>query len=120
MPAQLVESHPLVEETTNQVAVKRGPIVYCLESADLPKDVRVGSVTIPADAELSSRYDANLLDGVGIVETTAVATSPVKWNGELYRPKQVTATTDIYLRLIPYYAWANRGAGEMSVWLPLK
>jgi DUF1680 family protein len=36
MPATLLESNPLVEETKNQVTVKRGPIVYCLESADLP------------------------------------------------------------------------------------
>ena len=41
MPAQLIEANPLVEETRNQVAIKRGPIVYCLESPDLPEDVRV-------------------------------------------------------------------------------
>jgi DUF1680 family protein len=120
MPAELIEANPLVEETTNQVVVKRGPVVYCLESADLPKDVRVGNVKIPAAAKLSTRYDANLLDGVGVVETTAIATSPVKWNGELYRPKQPASVKDIPLRLVPYYAWANRGAGEMSVWLPVK
>jgi DUF1680 family protein len=120
MPAEFIEANPLVEETTNQVAIKRGPIVYCLESTDLPKDARVGSVAVPADAKLSTRYDANLLDGVGIVETTAIAESPAKWNGELYRPKQAATTKEIPLRLIPYYAWANRGAGEMSVWLPVK
>jgi DUF1680 family protein len=120
MPTQLIEGHPLIEETFNQAAIKRGPIVYCLESADLPKEVRVGNVKVPADAKLSTRYDANLLDGVEIVETTAIATSPAQWNGELYRPKQVPATHEIPLRLIPYYAWANRGAGEMSVWLPLQ
>jgi DUF1680 family protein len=120
MPAQLVEAHPLVEETTNQVAIKRGPIVYCLESADLPNGTRVNDVMILAEAKPSARYNAELLDGVAVVETTAIAASPKKWHGELYRPKQATDAKNITLRLIPYYAWANRGAGEMSVWLPAK
>ena len=53
MTARLIEANPLVEETRNQVAIKRGPIVYCLESPDLPKDVRVQDVAIRADAKLS-------------------------------------------------------------------
>ena len=53
MPAQLIEAHPLVEETRNQVAVKRGPVVYCLESCDLPVGVRVQDVKVPADTKFS-------------------------------------------------------------------
>ena len=55
MPARLIEANPLVEETRNQVAIKRGPIVYCLESPDLPKGVRVQDVAIPADAKLTAQ-----------------------------------------------------------------
>jgi DUF1680 family protein len=120
MPAQLIESHPLVEETQHQVAIKRGPIVYCLESADLPKDVQLEDVVIPADAKLTTKYDANLLCGVEVVETEALVEPATDWGSELYRPKQSVAAKTIPLRLIPYYAWANRGAGEMTVWLPVR
>ncbi len=73
MPARLIEANPLVEEARNQVVIERGPIVYCLESTDLPKGVRVEDVTIPADAELTAQLRAELTwrcygdrdDGVG-------------------------------------------------------
>lgn len=120
MPAQLIESHPLVEETQHQVAIKRGPIVYCLESADLPKDVQLEDVVIPADAKLTTKFDADLLGGVEVVETEALVEPATDWGSELYRPKQPAEAKTIPLRLIPYYAWANRGAEEMTVWLPVK
>jgi len=52
MAEKLVEANPLVEATRNQVAVKRGPVVYCLEAADL-KDVNVFDVAIPANIQFS-------------------------------------------------------------------
>lgn len=118
MPAQLIESNPLVEETRNQLAVQRGPIVYCLESPDLPDGVRVQDVTIPANTKLEARFDATLLGGVGIVEAKTVARPTGDWNGKLYRPRQLTEGRPIAARFIPYYAWSNRGPSEMSVWLP--
>ncbi|RZM19528.1 MAG: glycoside hydrolase family 127 protein, partial [Pedobacter sp.] len=48
MDAQLMESNPLVEESRNQVAVKRGPVVYCLEAADLPAERKLADIVIPA------------------------------------------------------------------------
>ncbi len=120
MPAQLITANPLVEEVQHQVAVKRGPVVYCIESADLPKGVEVENVVIPSDGKLTANYSANILDGVATIETDAIAESPAKWGNELYRPKQASAENRFRLRLIPYYAWANRGVGEMTVWLPVK
>jgi DUF1680 family protein len=120
MSARLVEANPLVEETRNQVAVQRGPIVYCLESPDLPKDVRVQDVAIRADAKLSERYDPNLLNGVTAIEADLLARPPGDWDGKLYRPLRVGAEHEIKARFIPYYAWSNRGPSEMTVWLPLK
>ncbi len=120
MPAQLIEAHPLVEETQHQVAVKRGPLVYCLESEDLPKNVQLEDVVIPAEAKFTTKYHADLLGGVEILETEALVEPATDWGSELYRPKQSVETKTIPLRLIPYYTWANRGAGEMTVWLPVK
>ena len=91
MPARLIEANPLVEEARNQVAIERGPIVYCLESPDLPKGVRVQDVTIPADAELTARFDPKLLGGVTVIETTALAKPSGDWSDQLYRPLQPRA-----------------------------
>ena len=119
MPAQLVESHPLVEETTNQVAVKRGPIVYCLESPDLPDGVSLSSVHVQPDAQWKPRFDADLLEGVTALEGTIASTHPGDWKGKLYREFQPRTATPVDVMLIPYFAWANRGPSEMAVWLPL-
>jgi len=117
MPAQLIEAHPLVEETSNQVAVRRGPVVYCVESHELPEGVRVRDVVIPADARLSPRHEDELLGGVTVVEADALAISSGDWDEKLYRPLRQPTAVPVRARLIPYYAWANRGESEMSVWL---
>lgn len=119
MTARLIEANPLVEENRNQVAVERGPIVYCLESPDLPQGIRVGDVAIPADARLTTHFDAKLLGGVAVVETTGVAHPAGDWSNQLYRPLARDKGREIPLRLVPYYAWSNRRQSEMSVWLPL-
>jgi DUF1680 family protein len=120
MQVRLIEANPLVEETRNQVAIKRGPIVYCLESPDLPKDVRVSDVSIGADAKFSEQYDSDLLNGVTVIETQVSAKSTGDWDGKLYRTLGDGPERKIKGRFVPYYAWANRGKSEMTVWLPLK
>jgi DUF1680 family protein len=119
MPTHLIEANPLVEETLGQVAVKRGPIVYCLESVDLPRGVKLLDVSLSPDTKLRARYDRRLLGGVAVLEGTASARSHADWTGQLYREFQLTVPKPVKLQLIPYCVWANRGAGEMSVWLPL-
>lgn len=116
MRVNLIESHPLVEETRNQVAVMRGPLVYCAESAD-QQDGGVFNVSVPVTADFKS-VDLTL-SGANIkaLETIGRRTGSA-WKGELYRPVQQTRQ-QVPLRLIPYFAWANRGMGDMSVWLPI-
>jgi DUF1680 family protein len=116
----LLESNPLVEETLNQVAVKRGPLVYCLESADLPTGVRLADVSLPADADLVGRFDSRLLRGVVCVETTGWVRASPDWNRNLYRKLSPAPPKAVKLQFIPYYAWANRGKSDMSVWVPLR
>lgn len=120
MAARLMEANPLVEEARNQVAIKRGPIVYCLESVDLSKGLRVQDVVMPTNSKLSARYDAKLLDGVVVVEASARVKQSPEWAGQLYRPLRGSAEREIDARFVPYYGWSNRGASEMSVWLPAK
>ena len=117
--AEAFELAAIEGEYIGQVAVKRGPIVYCLESVDLPTGVRPLDVLIPPDINLRARFDQRLLGGVAVLEGTGLARRNSQWNGQLYRELSQAALTPIKLRLIPYSVWANRGAGEMSVWLPL-
>ncbi len=120
MPARLIEANPLVEETRNQVAIQRGPVVYCLESSDLPTDVRVQDVVISADAKLTAQFDSGMLKGVTVLEANVVARVSQDWKGTLYRPARDKEEKMILARFIPYYAWSNRGKSEMSVWLPVR
>lgn len=119
MPARLLQAHPLVEEARNQVAVGRGPVVYCLESIDLGRDGRISDVVIPRGIELRPRFDPALLGGVTVLEGRAEACPEAEWSGQLYRELTATTPTATDLRLIPYYAWGNRGRSEMTVWMPL-
>ena len=120
MPARLIEANPLVEETRNQVAVQRGPIVYCLESPDLPAGVRVADVVVPADTKFTARFVPDLLQGVAVVEADVVAQPAGDWDDALYRPLSRNRHQPVRVRFIPYYAWSNRGRSEMTVWLPVK
>jgi DUF1680 family protein len=121
MPARLIESNPFVEETLNQVAIQRGPLVYCLESSDFPSNTRVSiqDAFIPGNIDLVARFDRNLLEGIVVLEGKVLSRHAANWEGQLYRELQPTPLKPINVRFIPYFAWANRGPSEMSVWLPL-
>ena len=119
MDARLVEANPLVEENRNQAAVLRGPLVYCLESPDLPAGIHINDVAIPAGVKLIARHDAQLLNGVTVLEGQARLVRSGEWAGLLYRTLQPQKSETVNLRLIPYYAWANRGVSEMTVWMPV-
>ena len=115
MPAVLLESNPLVEETRNQVAVKRGPVVYCLESNDLPKQ-NVFDVVIPSSIQFTT-VPATINNGHIIALTgNALLLQRNEWKTALY--KEINASVKpVHIRLIPYYAWANRGRSDMTVWM---
>ncbi len=115
---QLLEAHPLVEEARNQLAVQRGPVVYCLESPDLPKGTRVLDVALPRGVGLTPRHVASVLGGVTVLEGKAEAIDPGEWGDALYRVERPVAARNVPVKLIPYYAWGNRGASEMTVWIP--
>ncbi len=119
MNAIQIEANPFVEATRQQVAIKRGPIVYCLESVDLPKDIGILEVNIPSDIKLMPRYDKNLLGGITVLSGEAIAVKEKDWSDQLYRPVAKEVTTKVPVRLIPYYTWGNRGKTDMTVWLPM-
>ena len=79
MPVRLMEAHPLVEETCNQTAICRGPIVYCLESTDLPEGTKVSDISILSGTVFKSRYDKELLGGTVVLEAKACVNSAANW-----------------------------------------
>ncbi|MGB7156796.1 MAG: glycoside hydrolase family 127 protein [Tepidisphaeraceae bacterium] len=118
MPVRIIEANPLVEESRNHAAVMRGPLVYCLESTDLPAGVRVLDVLLPRDVKLSPRATGELA-GATVLEGKGLAAPRTDWSGQLYRDLSPASPREFHLVLIPYYAWDNRGDSEMTVWLPL-
>jgi DUF1680 family protein len=116
MPVTLLESNPMVEETRNQVAVKRGPVVYCLESTDIKTNVF--SIAIPASIKFSPQSFTIDKGNVMSLAGEARLIQNGNWHHTLY--KEVNPKTQpVAIRLIPYYAWANRGQSDMTVWMPL-
>lgn len=117
MPVRMLRGHRLAEEVTGQVAVQRGPVVYCLESADLPVGlpiervaIRRGTAFTPVGTEIA---------GTRVIALEAeLALLPAGGDGRLYEDLPDAPVEAVRTRLVPYFAWGNRGAGEMSVWLP--
>lgn len=118
MVAKLMEANPLVEENRNQVAVKRGPVVYCLESTDIPTDKSVFQVALPVAS--SFKQQPLQIEGTTIytLEGKAELVPAGNWKNTLYKPVEKKAPVQIPVKLVPYFAWGNRGVNEMSVWLP--
>ncbi len=116
MGTRIVEANPLVEENRGQVAVQRGPIVYCAESPDLG-DIDIDDIAIPVDAKFTPVEV--VIDGSRMMalEGEVVVRDEATWKGQLYR--EVSRKNERRtIRLIPYYAWGNRGKSEMTVWMP--
>ena len=120
MRPRLIEANPLVEEAKNQVAVMRGPIVYCLEGQDIAGGHRINDITIPADIRLTETKIVIEGHEMTALEGDALLTNQDFWRSdELYREIRPANREKVHIRLIPYYAWDNRGIQDMSLWLPL-
>lgn len=120
----LLEANPLVEETTDQLAVRCGPLVYCVESNDLPAGVRLTDVALALDdAHRKFTAQREQIANARVVTLTVPAFAlnrPVWSPNQLYREAAAPAAREFPLKLVPYYAWGNRGDTEMSVWLPMR
>ena len=133
MATRLLRANPAVSDDRGRVAFQRGPLVFCMEALDqaAPNQASLGQAdsehaaavldgyTVQLDAATTSRFDPALLEGVMVLEHPGfIARSPAT---KLYfsatdaaKPEVSSAT----LRLIPYYAWANRAPSAMQVWIP--
>ncbi len=119
MAVRLLESHPKIEETRNQVAIARGPILYCLEAIDLPTGISALDLRVSRDLQLTARHEPDLLNEVIVLDGTAQVRETPAWTATLYRELTDAAVRTVPITLIPYYAWNNRGESEMTIWLAL-
>ncbi len=120
MRPRLIEANPLVEEAKNQVAVMRGPIVYCLEGQDIQGGYRINDIALNSDIELKEVKMSIAGHDFIALEGEAKLVNNQQWNNQaLYRELAKSPETKVKIRLIPYYAWDNRGIDDMSLWLPL-
>jgi DUF1680 family protein len=125
MRIRLLKANPLVEQTRNQVAVTRGPVVYCLESADLPEGINFMDVVLNRTARYTAEFNPGLLGGVTVIKTTALALTDDEWSVQPYQSNDLYKETgnekrqEIAIQLIPYYAWSNRGLSQMTIWMPV-
>ncbi|WIX90183.1 beta-L-arabinofuranosidase domain-containing protein [Amycolatopsis sp. DG1A-15b] len=114
MAARVVRPHPRIDAVRGCVAVTRGPLVYCLEQADLPHGVALEDVRLDPAAPFSdaSRPDVPVaLTAPGRVEVPA--------SGALYGAGDTTPGEPVGLTAVPYFLWGNRERGPMRVWIPV-
>lgn len=117
MEVKFIEGHPRIEEVRNQVAIKRGPIVYCLESPDLPKETTITDVYISGSKELKPKFQTDLFGGVTTIETEVMIRKDTLT--DMYNEVSKPILEPFRTNFIPYYAWSNRGQGEMTVFMPI-
>lgn len=135
MRPRLIEANPLVEEAKNHIAIMRGPIVYCLEGQDISAATvgsgsaaataspapRINDIAIPADVRFTETKVTICGHEMVALEADVPIVNEDFWrNDELYRELRPVTNRKAHIRLIPYYAWDNRGIQDMSLWLPLK
>ena len=118
MPAVLTTAHAKVEEDETQVCVQRGPLLYCAESTDAGGTL--DGVMLYSDSDFTPvSYPVDGKTVIALETEAARLLRPDRDPDALYQPLSVAGMEKIPLRLIPYFAWDNRGFGEMRVWLPV-
>lgn len=108
MEVKRVVANENVKNDIGKVALQRGPIMYCAEWVD--NNSKTSNLVIPANTVFKSEYNAGLLNGVMTLKAEVPAVV-ITGNENVSTQKQSFTA-------IPYYSWANRGKGEMTVWFP--
>ena len=114
MDVKLVRTHPAVRANSGRAAVMRGPLVYCFEEAD--NGEHLDDLVLEREDGFLATFDPDLLGGVVKIVGTARRTRFADWRDELYCSGPIGSEPTEVLA-VPYYAWGNRGEGNMLVWM---
>jgi DUF1680 family protein len=115
MPPARIFAHPAVKADRGRTALRRGPLIYCLEAADNPGS-DLSLVQLPREAPLTAEKRDELFDGAVLLTAEGREPDATRWNDALYssEPPPMRATG---LTALPYFLWANREPGAMRVWI---
>jgi DUF1680 family protein len=122
MEVERVAAHPHVLNNHGRVALRRGPLIYCLEQADNP-GCDVSDATLPATGEFAENRLRIGEHEVVALKLAGSALDLTPWQDKLYSADPAAREVQFRpaaLTAIPYYAWANREPGPMAVWLPVR
>ena len=111
MEIRRVVAREEVREDINRVALERGPLVFCVEHAD--NGGQALNTILPDQVQLNTAFEKGLLGGVQVITADVPVVVPEP-DGQGLKTIQKT------IKAIPYFSWANRGQGEMQVWIPRK
>ncbi len=115
LPPERLHAHPSVRMDVGRVALRRGPLIYCIEEADNAGGP-VQTLALPRSAPLAAKWREDLFDGAMTLEASAVRLSPGDAEGALYSSAP-PASQRASLTAVPYYLWSNRQPGSMQVWI---
>jgi uncharacterized protein len=110
-----IEANPKVLESRGKVALRRGPLIYCLEQPDHKADV--DRIVLPLTATLTEHFESGLLGGVTVLSGQARIRTSGDWKDRLYRPVRPAREEAATIKAIPYCVWGNRGQEKMKVWI---
>ena len=119
MEPRLTMAHPMIEEDRGRACVECGPLVYCIESPDAPDAKSLKDLLLPANPRFAKTEIE--MDGrrIPAYTVTLLQRGEDKEEDSLYRPLHGPDLKPVTARMIPYFAWDNRGMGEMVIWMPL-
>ncbi len=119
METLAMASDPRIQETAGKAAMTRGPIVYCLEQADLPQGFHPLNVSVEPGSSWEFAFRKDLLGGVGTLVGKGIYMEPGKRGEGIYFPFEEPKSREIGLVLVPYFSWANRSPGGMRIHFPI-
>ena len=112
MPVERIHADPRIRHDCGRVALQRGPIIHCVEGCDNGEDL--DAIVLPEKQRPAWRFHRDLLGGVGVISTTVRREQP--FPDLPYTASPMRSLTH-KLKAIPYFAWDNRTAGAMAVWI---
>ncbi|MCO5945895.1 glycoside hydrolase family 127 protein [Mucilaginibacter flavidus] len=111
MDVQRVAANMALVDDIGKVALQRGPLMYCAEWKD--NSGKASNLVVPKNTVFETAYEPSLLNGVTVLKATVKSVN-------VDEAAQTVTTENMTMTAIPYYSWANRGKGEMTVWFPEK
>src|SRR5262249_41655198 len=108
MPVRRIVANEKVAADRDRIALQRGPVVYAAEWPDNPNG-KVRNIVLPRANALTAEFRPDLLNGVEVIKGRAFGLA-LDDNGTVHRTEQAFVA-------IPYATWANRGRGQMEVWI---